>query len=139
MKSNLVLIIIFIIKPSFFLSQNISDDDKQFWYKKDFITNNISGLSYNKWFFQNRNQKKEQSIIVAVIDTQIDINHEDLKGQIWTNKKEIANNKIDDDKNGFVDDINGWNFLGTKSNNYVVWVNFECVRFVRRWQSTFKG
>lgn len=51
-------------------------------------------------------------IVVAVIDSGVDVNHEDLVGKIWRNKKEIPNNNIDDDKNGYVDDIFGWNFIG---------------------------
>ncbi len=56
----------------------------------------------------------KNEIIVAVIDSGVDINHEDLKGKIWMNKKEIPNNGIDDDKNGYIDDFYGWNFLGSK-------------------------
>ncbi len=51
-------------------------------------------------------------IIVAVIDSGVDVNHEDLQGKIWTNKNEIAENGIDDDKNGYIDDVFGWNFIG---------------------------
>jgi subtilisin family serine protease len=56
------------------------------------------------------------SVIVAVIDTGFDIDHEDLKDNIWTNPKEIPGNGIDDDRNGYVDDVHGWNFV-TDSNN----------------------
>ena len=59
-----------------------------------------------------------QGITVAVIDDGVDINHEDLRGNIWHNPKEIANNRIDDDRNGYEDDINGWNF--TLNNNNVM-------------------
>src|SRR5690606_32451308 len=53
-----------------------------------------------------------QDIIVAVIDSGVDVNHEDLQGKIWINDKEIPNNGIDDDFNGYVDDVFGWNFIG---------------------------
>ncbi len=52
----------------------------------------------------------DQDVIVAVIDTGLDLQHTDIKKYIWTNSKEIPGNKIDDDKNGFIDDVNGWNF-----------------------------
>lgn len=53
-----------------------------------------------------------QDIIVAVIDSGVDVNHEDLQGKIWINSNEIPNNGIDDDKNGYIDDVFGWNFIG---------------------------
>jgi cell wall-associated protease len=53
-----------------------------------------------------------KKIVVAVIDSGVDIAHEDLQGKIWTNTEEIPNNKIDDDKNGYIDDIHGWNYIG---------------------------
>ncbi|NEQ69842.1 MAG: S8 family serine peptidase [Symploca sp. SIO2D2] len=57
-----------------------------------------------------------QGVTVAVIDSGVDINHEDLRDNIWTNPGEIAGNGIDDDGNGFIDDVNGWNF-GSNNNN----------------------
>ncbi len=54
-------------------------------------------------------------IIVAVIDSGVDVNHEDLQGKIWINAGEIANNGLDDDQNGYVDDVFGWNFIGGKA------------------------
>lgn len=60
-------------------------------------------------------KRKTTTVIVAVIDSGIDIEHKDLEGRIWTNTKEIPNNGIDDDKNGYIDDIHGWNFLGNSS------------------------
>lgn len=56
------------------------------------------------------------SVVVAVIDTGVDADHEDLKSNIWTNNKEIAGNNIDDDNNGFVDDIHGWDFRNNDNN-----------------------
>lgn len=109
------------------------------WYTKDFFLDGIPGISLDKWYKENDKNLKSSTIIVAVIDTQLDILHEDLKNQIWINNKEIDGNKIDDDNNGYVDDINGWNFLGTKSGNYVVWANFEYVRYIRKWKPLFEN
>lgn len=108
------------------------------WYQKDFENDSIPGISLNKWFHLNKRKPKSKSIIVAVIDTQIDLNHEDLQRQIWTNNKEIPNNGIDDDHNGYIDDINGWSFTGTKSGAYVVWNRYEYVRIVQEWGPLFK-
>ncbi len=108
------------------------------WHQKDYGRDSIPGISLDKWYDQNKKKPKSKSIIVAVIDTQIDLMHEDFKGQIWKNPTEIANNGIDDDKNGYIDDINGWSFTGTKSGGYVVWNRYEYVRIVKEWGSLFK-
>ncbi|MBD2680680.1 MULTISPECIES: S8 family peptidase [Nostoc] len=57
-----------------------------------------------------------QGVVVAVVDTGVDHNHEDLRNNIWTNANEIADNGIDDDGNGYVDDNYGWNFSGNNNN-----------------------
>jgi len=108
------------------------------WHQKDYQQDSIPGISLDKWYSLNKKKPKSKSIIVAVIDTQIDLKHEDLQGQIWTNLNEIKNNGIDDDKNGYVDDINGWSFTGTKSGRYVVWNRYEYVRIVEAWGLLFK-
>jgi hypothetical protein len=54
---------------------------------------------------------KKVKVIVGIVDSGVDIEHEDLKSVIWTNSKEIAGNGIDDDNNGYIDDIHSWNFL----------------------------
>ena len=110
----------------------------QTWYQKDNSSDKIPGISLEKWYSLNKKKAKNKNIIVAVIDTQIDIKHEDLQGQIWTNPNEVANNGIDDDHNGYIDDTNGWSFTGTKSGGYVVWGNFEFTRVIRNWQQLFK-
>lgn len=82
------------------------DKDILNWYN-----NHKVGMSTDKAL---KKLKKEQAdtVIVAVIDSGIDIEHEDLQGKIWVNKDEIPGNGIDDDGNGYIDDIHGWNFLG---------------------------
>lgn len=62
-------------------------------------------------------KKKSSTVVVAVIDSGVDIEHEDLKGRIWTNTDEVPGNGTDDDKNGYIDDIHGWNFLGSPAGN----------------------
>lgn len=89
----------------------MSDENLQKWPHADLTTDSLPGMSIAK-AYQFLTGKKNQTVIVGVIDSGIDINHEDLKDQKWTNTDEIAGNGIDDDKNGYIDDIHGWNFLG---------------------------
>lgn len=112
--------------------------DSRSWYHKDYLHDGIAGISLDKWYRQDKIKLKNKDVIVAVIDTQIDLKHEDLQGQIWTNPHEIPNNDIDDDHNGYTDDVNGWNFTSNKNGDYVVWGNFEYIRILREWGPLFK-
>ena len=90
---------------------DLSEEQMNAWSYADLATDSIPGMSLDKAYEFVKN-KKSQTVVVGVIDSGIDIEHEDLKDVIWTNPKEIAGNNIDDDKNGYVDDVYGWNFLG---------------------------
>ena len=92
-----------------------------------FVKDTIPGMSVDRAYEELLKNKKGQKVIVAVIDSGTDIEHEDLKGRIWTNPNEIAGNGIDDDKNGYVDDIHGWNFLGD-----IVHENLELTRIIKK-------
>ena len=90
----------------------LTDAEAKNWGHLDLVSDTIPGMSVDKAYAEIIKNKKGTKVIVAVIDSGIDIDHEDLNDVIWTNKGEIPNNGIDDDKNGYVDDIHGWNFLG---------------------------
>lgn len=66
--------------------------------------------------YKKLKKKTSKTVIVAVIDSGVDIEHEDLKGKIWKNEDEIPGNGIDDDKNGYIDDVYGWSFLGDSND-----------------------
>jgi subtilisin family serine protease len=82
------------------------DKDVLNWY------NGTGGGMQTDKAYKKLKNKKSTTVIVAVIDSGIDIEHKDLEGKIWVNSKEIPGNGIDDDNNGYIDDIHGWNFLG---------------------------
>ncbi|MFY0712169.1 S8 family serine peptidase [Seonamhaeicola sp. NFXS20] len=86
--------------------------EKENWGHLDLVKDTIPGMSVDKAYAEIIKNKKGKKVIVAVIDSGIDIDHEDLDDVIWVNKDEKPNNGIDDDKNGYVDDVHGWNFLG---------------------------
>ncbi|MFS8082840.1 MAG: S8 family peptidase [Ginsengibacter sp.] len=98
------------------------------WQLLDYQKDTVYGTSVNKAYKELLKGKKSHEVIVAVIDQGVDITHEDLKGHIWTNKKEIAGNGIDDDKNGYVDDVHGWNFLGGKDGKMMYATSSEADR-----------
>jgi hypothetical protein len=106
-------------------------DELRNWQNLDLQQDSVPGISLNRLYNEFIKNKKGKEIIVAVIDSYIDLNHEDLKNQIWINKKEIPNNNIDDDKNGYVDDTNGWNFLGNKSGESTFRLNYDAARRLR--------
>lgn len=81
------------------------------WPHSDVNTQLFPGMNLDA-AYKLLNNVSPTTVIVGVIDSGVDINHEDLKDVIWTNSKEIPDNGIDDDHNGYVDDIHGWNFLG---------------------------
>lgn len=109
----------------------LTENERQRWSHLDIQKDSIPGMSVDRAYEELLNNLTPTPIIVAVIDSGIDINHEDLQGRIWTNTKEIPNNNIDDDKNGFVDDIHGWNFLGNINEE-----NLEVTRLMRSLKST---
>jgi len=82
-------------------------------------------------------REPKQTVIVAVIDSGIDIHHEDLDSNIWENEDEIPGNNVDDDNNGYVDDIHGWNFLGGPDGENIDHAPMELTRIVRDLQGTF--
>lgn len=109
------------------------------WFNLDPVQDGYFGISTEKAYRELLNGKKaKQEVIVAVIDGGVDINHEDLKGKIWTNKKEIPGNGIDDDGNGYVDDVHGWNFIGSNAGN-LVYDNLELVRIYRKLSPKYKS
>lgn len=91
------------------------NDSLKGWHLKDKASDNLPGISLQKAYdFLKEHRYKVNPVIVAVIDNGVDTSHEDLKNVLWKNPREIAGNGKDDDKNGYVDDVCGWNFLGNK-------------------------
>ncbi len=94
----------------------LTDSQKKSWGHADLITDTIPGMSVDKAYRDIIGNKKGTKVIVAVLDSGIDLEHEDLDDVLWTNKKEKPGNNIDDDNNGFIDDIHGYNLLGESYN-----------------------
>ncbi len=117
-----------------------SMDVKQInWYNLDPVADTVQGASVDKTYREIlHGLVPRKKVIVAVIDGGVDIQHTELEGKIWTNPDEIADNSIDDDSNGYVDDLHGWNFLGNPAGENIHYENYEYVRIYRKYDSLYK-
>ena len=106
------------------------------WHMKD-PSEGIYGVGADK-AYELLKDRKPTKVVVAILDSGVDTDHEDLKGNIWVNPNEIAGNGIDDDKNGYVDDINGWNFLGNAEGQNLDAANLEITRIYRKLAPRFQ-
>ncbi|MBS1736411.1 MAG: S8 family peptidase [Bacteroidetes bacterium] len=106
------------------------------WYQLDRATTGYYGISLDKAYDLLKG-KKSKTVVVAVIDSGIDTLQEDLKPILWTNPGEIPGNGIDDDKNGYVDDVHGWNFLGGKDGKNVNEDSYEAARVYWKLKSKY--
>jgi hypothetical protein len=99
------------------------------WHLLDKTQDGYYGISLNQAYeFIRSKNLKGKTVVVAVIDSGIDTLHEDLKDVLWRNPGEIPGNGIDDDNNGYVDDVYGWNFIGGKDGRNVKQDSYEGAR-----------
>ncbi|RXR20506.1 peptidase S8 [Flavobacterium amnicola] len=113
--------------PTITKKAKLTENQLKRWSHLDLEKDSIPGMSIDRVYGELLKGKKGQKVIVGVVDSGVDIEHEDLKSVVWTNKKEIPNNGIDDDKNGYIDDVHGWNFLGNIENE-----NLELTRMLKK-------
>lgn len=122
-----------------FAQDKMQDNDLKTWYHKDFSTTNVYGVNTdNAYKFLESKGLKPRTIVVGVLDSGVEVDHPGLINNMWKNPNEIPNNGIDDDKNGYVDDIYGWNFIGGKTAD-VDAENLEVTRMVKKYQPIFEG
>lgn len=134
LKKSILLVAIALL-PAITFGQN-NNQPKPYWQNLDLQNDGVFGISTEKAYNQFLKNRKGQSVIVAVIDGGVDKGHEDLKSVMWTNVKEIAGNGKDDDKNGYIDDVNGWNFIGSVKGS-VHHDNLELTRLLRNLQPKY--
>lgn len=124
------------ILPTLGFSQDKTSKTPENWYNLDFQKDGYMGISTEK-AQELLKGKKAKSVIVAVLDGGVDIQHEDLKDVLWTNPKEIPGNGKDDDGNGYIDDVHGWNFIGGKDGKNVDQDNLEVTRLIRIYEPKY--
>jgi subtilisin family serine protease len=110
------------------------------WYHADIDENGLVGISLNQAYeFARAHNKVAKPVIVAIIDSGVDTAHIDLRNRLWHNPKEIPYNGIDDDGDGYVDDIYGWNFIGGADGKNVDGDTWELTRLYRMYKKKFAG
>lgn len=123
--------------PVISVAQSSEDESpRENWQNLDLKTDGVFGISTEKAYMELLKGKRSNPVIVAVIDGGIDDKHEDLKKVMWVNSKEIPGNGIDDDKNGYIDDIHGWNFIGSAKAN-IHYDNMEVIRLIAKLQPKY--
>lgn len=119
MKFNLLYVLVF------FLSINLSAQDSKpenfkkhinWWMKEK--NDSLASSDILKLFnrLSPRLKTTKQKVVIAVLDADVDIYHKRFKDFLWLNKYETAKDSLDNDNNGYIDDLHGWNFLGTKKD-----------------------
>lgn len=128
---------LFVLSFTFLNSQSAKRPDN--WFNLDPQKDSVNGVSTERSYSELLKNKTSKTVIVGVLDSGVDFNHEDLKEVMWTNEDEIPGNGVDDDKNGYVDDMHGWNFIGGKDGKNVNEDNLELTRLVRKFNAKYQG
>lgn len=117
----------------------MQDKDLMTWYHKDISSTKVFGVNTeNAYKYLESKGLKPKTVIVGVLDSGVEVDHPGLIKNMWTNPKEIAGNGKDDDKNGYIDDVYGWNFIGG-ANGDIDSDNLEVTRMVKKYKPVFEG
>lgn len=136
MKATSKLLILALLMGTLSNAQEMTKKEKKVlnWYN-----GTKYGMSTDKAYKKLLKGRKSETVVIGVIDSGVDIEHKDLKNIIWVNKGEIAGNGIDDDNNGYIDDVHGWNFLGNANGENANAAQLEVTRTLGRLNKKFEG
>ncbi len=135
-KSFLILPIILLMTLTLLVAQ---EQPPKNWFHLDPVLDSFTGVSTDRTYQQLLKGRKSTPIIVAVLDSGVDYEHEDLKNVMWINPGEIPGNGIDDDGNGYIDDVYGWNFIGGKDGQNVHHDTYEVTRLYKQLRPKYEG
>jgi subtilisin family serine protease len=120
-------------------SDPMKNKDLMTWYHKDFATTKIYGVNTdNAYKYLESKGLKPKTVVVGVLDSGVQVDHPGLVKNVWSNPNEVPNNGKDDDGNGYIDDVHGWNFIGGKNADIDV-DNMEVTRVVAKYKPVFEG
>lgn len=137
MKLKLLLLIAVLFSGISLMAQG--DKAKDNWFNLDSKADGVQGVSTERMYKELLAGKKSQTVVVAVIDSGVDANHEDLKDIMWINPGEIPGNGKDDDNNGYIDDVHGWNFIGGPDGRNIDHETLEFTRLYVYYKDYFNG
>ncbi|MFV0209213.1 S8 family serine peptidase [Empedobacter falsenii] len=113
--------------------------DQKYWQHESLEESGVYGVNTQKAIqFLESKKRKPSQLIVGVLDSGVEVTHADLKDNVWINAKEIAGNGKDDDKNGYIDDVHGWNFIGGKDGKNVDGDTLELTRLFVKYKNLFE-
>lgn len=138
MKIKIAILSLLFLLPGLLFAET-GDPDSLNFYKKDPVLDGVEGTSVEKAYKELPLKFDGEKVLVAIIDDGVDIQHEELKDRIWTNEDEIPDNGKDDDGNGYVDDVHGWNFLGGKDGRSITGETLELTRLARKYRDNKGG
>jgi subtilisin family serine protease len=139
-KRTLILIAGAVMSPVLFAQTSAKDEIPKGWHLMDKTSTGYYGISMDKAYdFIKSKKLGSKPVIVAVIDSGIDTTHEDLRPILWRNPKEIPGNGVDDDKNGYIDDIFGWNFIGGRDGRSVEKDSYEAARVYHKFKDKYNN
>ncbi len=113
-------------------------NDANYWHFNQFAQDSVPGINAKNVSPEFPKSNNMDKIVIALIDSDVDINHKYLKNNLWYNKHEIADNHLDDDGNGYIDDKHGWNYLASGSTKLVRFANNTSIRYIREFKSKFQ-
>ncbi len=109
------------------------------WLMLDEADDDVRGISADRGYRLLEGRSPRRTVIVAVIDSGVDTTHADLRGRLWTNTDEVAGNGLDDDGNGYIDDVRGWSFLGNADGENIQYDTYELTREVVRLRPRYQN
>ena len=133
MQKLIQILVVVLIATSMSAQEDLTN-----WFHQDPSSGKV-GVSTDRTYKELLDGRASSPVVVAIIDSGMDVEHEDLQDNIWVNTDEIPNNGIDDDKNGYVDDVNGWNFIGGPNGENVNSETYEVTRLYGKYKYKFEN
>jgi cell wall-associated protease len=141
MKLKIIAAVLFLLFVCLFMKSNAQSSQPtkrpHDWWQADWKKDSLPGISLEQ-AYEYLKGRKSKPVIVAILDNCIDTAHEELKDFIWTNKKEIPGNGIDDDHNGYIDDMHGWCFIANKKNEIQEKQCSDELRVYQTWKKSLR-